>query len=218
MTNINRPVSEINPTTQTDLVEDNNAIKHEEVVKMDPSIAQGTDPNLNPADTTRPLDPDDKEAEAGDQALATGAGSVGGAAIGATLGMVGGPGGSLIGGVVGGVLGGIAGKDISTPDHPDHGIENSSLLGDQDKYWREEYQSRPYYSESRNVHGDLDYDRDYRGAYQLGYENRKHYSGKEFNEAEPDLRSKWEQFKGESRLTWEQAKYAVKDAWDRTTR
>lgn len=145
MTNINRPVSEINPTTQTDLVEDNNAIKHEEVVKMDPSIAQGTDPNLHPADTTRPLDPDDKEAEAGDQALATGAGSVGGAAIGATLGMVGGPGGSLIGGVVGGVLGGIAGKDISTPDHPDHGIENSSLLGDHDKYWREEYQSRPYF-------------------------------------------------------------------------
>ena len=142
----------------------------------------------------------------------------GGAAIGATLVMVGGPGGSLIGGVVGGVLGGIAGKDISTPDHPDHGIENSSLLGDHDKYWREEYQSRPYYSESRNVHGDLDYDRDYRGAYQLGYENREHYSGKEFNEAEPDLRSKWEQFKGESRLTWEQAKYAVKDAWDRTTR
>ena len=33
MTNINRPVSEINPTTQTDLVEDNNALKHEEVVK-----------------------------------------------------------------------------------------------------------------------------------------------------------------------------------------
>ena len=76
MTHINRPVSEINPTTQTDLVEDNNAIKHEEVVKMDPSIAQGSDPNLHPADTTRTLDPDEKEAEAGDQALATGAGSV----------------------------------------------------------------------------------------------------------------------------------------------
>ncbi|ATO20812.1 hypothetical protein BS636_14540 [Acinetobacter sp. LoGeW2-3] len=218
MTNTNRPFSDINPPPQNDLVDDNNAIKHEEVVKMDPSIAEGSDPNLNSAESTRPLDPHEKEAEAGDQALATGAGSVGGAALGATLGMVGGPGGSLVGGIVGGVLGGIAGKDISTPDHPEHGIENTGLFADHDHYWREQYQSRPYYSESRNVHGDLDYDRDYRGAYQLGYENREHYNGKAFDEAEPDLRSKWEQFKGESRLTWEQAKYAVKDAWDRTTR
>src|SRR5690606_2153909 len=136
--------------------------------------------------------------------MATGAGSVGGAAIGATLGMVGGPGGSIVGGIVGGMIGGLAGKDISTPDHPERQTENSGLLDD-DAYWREHHHQRPYYSESRNIYTDLGSDRDYRDAYRLGYENRPHYDRQvEFHEAESDLRTKWEQFKGESRLTWEQ--------------
>ncbi|WP_347456293.1 hypothetical protein ABEF89_06265 [Acinetobacter thermotolerans] len=217
---INRPVSNINPAMPSDPIEESNAVKHEEVLKMDPSIAEGADPNLASTESSRPLDPDEKEAEKGDQALATGAGSVGGAAVGATLGMVGGPGGSLVGGIIGGVLGGIAGKDISTSDHPDRTTnETSGLLDEHDNYWREQHQQRPYYSESRNAYADLDYDRDYRGAYRLGYENRAHYNGKvAFDQVEPDLKTKWEQFKGESRLNWEQAKHAVKDAWDRTTK
>ena len=69
------------------------------------------------------------------------------------------------------------------------------------------------------MYSDLDYDRDYRGAYQVGYENRSRYDRQtEFSHAEPELRTKWEQVKGNTRLNWEEAKFAVKDAWDRMTR
>lgn len=96
--------------------------------------------------------------------------------------------------------------------HPDH-------LSAEDNYWRDEYHNRPYFNETRSTYGDLDYDRDYRGAYRVGYENRPMYEhDTDFDRAEPELRTKWEQLKGESRLNWEEAKFAVKDAWHRVTR
>ena len=146
--------------------------------------------------------------EGDDNLVATGAGTLGGAAVGAVAGLVGGPPGALVGGVIGGIVGGIAGNDIAQPDHKE-----------EDRYWREQHQQTPYYSETRARYADLDYDRDYREAYRLGYDDRTHYASNiNFDEVEPDLQRKWEQVKGESRLTWEQAKFAVRDAWQRATR
>lgn len=86
-------------------------------------------------------------------------------------------------------------------------------------HWREKHQSTPYYQESQKNYPDLDYERDYRGAYRLGDEDRTKRDAKaNFTEAEADLRSNWEKVKGESRLQWEEAKFAVKDAWDRMMR
>ena len=66
----------------------------------------------------------------------------------------------------------------------------------------------PYYTENKN----LEYDRDYRAAYRLGYENRVHNNAEiNFSEVESKLKTKWEQVKGSSRLQWEEAKFAVED-------
>ena len=87
-----------------------------------------------------------------------------------------------------------------------------------DAYWRDAYLTMPYYETTLLVLPDVDYDRDYQAAYRLGYEDRPYYSREHrFEDAENDLRLKWEHVKGESRLKWEQAKQAVKDAWNRAT-
>ena len=66
----------------------------------------------------------------------------------------------------------------------------------------------PYYTEDKN----LEYDRDYRAAYRLGYENRVDNNAEiNFSEVESKLKTKWEQVKGSSRLQWEDAKFAVED-------
>lgn len=99
-----------------------------------------------------------------------------------------------------------------------NGYLNTADGDPEDIYWRENYIYTPYYHNNQEVYGDLDYDRDYRNAYQFGYKNRPNYDkSKKFEDVEDDLSSKWEQFKGESRLKWEHAKYAVRDAWNRWT-
>ncbi|APX62545.1 glycine zipper domain-containing protein [Acinetobacter schindleri] len=223
MTNTNRPVSDINPASHRDLSQERtDVLRDDEALKSSPTTSGSARPDLNLPDTESHRVPDMNEA--GDHPVATSAGTLGGAAAGAAIGAVGGPAGAVVGGLVGGVVGGLAGNEMAesarpTLDTPEGiALSGSENLQDDDHYWREQHHQTPYYSESRNVYGDLDYDRDYRSAYRLGYENREYYNGKEFNEAEPDLRTKWEQVKGDSRLNWEEAKFAVKDAWHRATR
>lgn len=82
-------------------------------------------------------------------------------------------------------------------------------------YWKENYNKTPYYKDALTHYPDLDYDRDYSGAYNLGYSSRRENEGRNFDEMEGSLKQKWEDTKHESRLKWEQAKHAIKDAWDR---
>jgi len=125
------------------------------------------------------------------------------------IGSAAGPVGTAVGGVVGAVVGGLAG----------HGVGEVVNPTEEEAYWRENSLNTPYYTEARTSYSDLDYDRDYHTAYQVGYENRAHYDANtRFEDAESDLRIKWEQVKGESRLNWEQAKYAIRDAWNRVSR
>ena len=132
-----------------------------------------------------------------------------GEAAGAAIGSAAGPVGTAVGGVVGAVVGGLAG----------HGVGEVVNPTEEEAYWRENSLNTPYYTEARTSYSDLDYDRDYYTAYQVGYENRAHYDANtRFEDAESDLRIKWEQVKGESRLNWEQAKYAIRDAWNRVSR
>ncbi|MEQ1419023.1 hypothetical protein [Acinetobacter indicus] len=196
MTNTNRPVTEFSHKTSTELPQERS-----QGLNVDPN-----DVNARPdLDTNRVPDMN----EASDHPVGTSVGVLGGAATGAAVGAAAGPVGAVVGGIAGGVVGGLAGNEIADAIDPTA----------EDVYWRDQYQNRPYYNETRSVYADVDYDRDYRGAYRLGYENRPLYEQNvDFDRAEPELRTKWEQMKGDSRLNWEEAKFAAKDAWQRVTR
>ena len=74
-------------------------------------------------------------------------------------------------------------------------------------YWRGAYASRPYYK------SQYDYDTDYAPAYAYGNTVRSQYAGRTWDDSlEADIKQGWEATKAKSRLTWEQAKDAVRDA------
>src|SRR5829696_278720 len=80
-----------------------------------------------------------------------------------------------------------------------------------DKYWREQYRKEPYY---RSTYEFSDYD----PAYRYGYESFTKHKGRAWNEVERDLETGWDRTKGTSRLTWQDAKDAVRAAWHRVER
>ena len=55
---------------------------------------------------------------------------------------------------------------------------------DEDTYWQSNYKTRPYSSNSAN------YDQ-WRGGYRYGYEAANRYSGKNWNDVEPELSRNW---------------------------
>lgn len=129
-------------------------------------------------------------------------GVIGGVAAGAAIGTVAGPVGTLVGGaagaVIGGVAGGLAGKAVA--ENIDPTVEHG--------YWRESYAARPYITKG------VTYD-EYAPAYQYGWESQAQYQGRSFEESEPMLSRDWPAHRGKSNLTWEQAKHAVRDSWQR---
>jgi hypothetical protein len=90
-----------------------------------------------------------------------------------------------------------------TRDYPDTALEET--------YWRDNFRSRPY------VDADASYD-DFGPAYTYGVDSYGRYKGQRFEDVESDLSGGWEKFKGTSKLTWEHAKNAVRDAWNRMTK
>jgi hypothetical protein len=89
-----------------------------------------------------------------------------------------------VGGAVGAVVGGLAGSAVGEAIDPT--VE--------DAYWRENYLQQPYYNEAKAKYPDLNFDRDYQGAYRLGYEKQYGYDPDvAFDEVEPELRLYWDQ-------------------------
>ncbi len=78
----------------------------------------------------------------------------------------------------------------------------------EDAYWRIHYAQRPY------VDRDTAYEI-YQVAYQTGYEGHSQYPGKKFAEVETNLQRDYEKSKGNSMLTWDKARNATRDAWNR---
>lgn len=79
-----------------------------------------------------------------------------------------------------------------------------------DDYWRQNYQSRPYAA-------DRDYDH-YAPAYSIGYDSYRMYAhdrGMTYEQAEPHIRSDYERRYKDSDSTWDQVKDAVRDSWNR---
>lgn len=125
--------------------------------------------------------------------------ALGGAAAGAGAGAVAGPVGAAIGAVVGGVAGGLAGKAAAEEMNPT--VE--------DAFWKENYPQTDYYRK------DVEYSH-IQPAYRYGWESRAANAPESsFDEAEARLRRDWEKRRGTSKLSWDQARPATRDAWDR---
>lgn len=133
--------------------------------------------------------------------IGTGAGATAGAVYGAGAGgLVGGPVGAVVGGVIGAVAGGAAGHAAAELVNP----------SEEDKYWRENYKNRPYYSTGREY-------TEYEPAYRYGWESasRPEYKERRFEDVETDLERGWDNAKGQTRANWNDAKSATRDAWER---
>ena len=78
---------------------------------------------------------------------------------------------------------------------------------DSDKYFASRFENASYRS------ADESFD-DYRPAYRYGTQTRTRYADRDWDDTlENELKEGWEKTKGTSRLTWERAKNAVKDAF-----
>ena len=133
--------------------------------------------------------------------VGTGVGAlVGGAAAGAATGTVAGPIGTVIGAAVGAIVGGLAGKGVA------EGIDPTS----EDAYWRGNYDGRTYVEQGSSFN-------DYGPAYGFGVSSFSRYPGQSFEEAEPAMAGDWTASRGSSSLTWDRARHAARDAWNRVS-
>jgi len=124
--------------------------------------------------------------------------AIGGAATGALVGAAAGPVGTAVGTVVGGVVGGLAGKSVAEGYDPT--IETD--------YWRNEHRNRPYYNDAYSFD-------DYEPAYRAGWESRDADASAEWADREATARDRWESSGGESYMTWDEARLASEDAYNR---
>jgi hypothetical protein len=85
----------------------------------------------------------------------------------------------------------------------------ADLWDDEDRYWRQNYASRPYATGS-------DYDTLSPG-YRYGYESAQRYRDRAWDDVEGDLERDWNTYSYRGKSTWQQVKDAARDAWDRVT-
>ncbi|HMB55344.1 MAG TPA: glycine zipper family protein [Thermoanaerobaculia bacterium] len=81
----------------------------------------------------------------------------------------------------------------------------------EDRYWRHNYTDRPYVAAGEPY-------ATYEPAYRFGRQAKQRYRDNRFEQVEDKLEREWAEFKADTRLNWEQAKDAVRDAWHRVER
>ena len=110
------------------------------------------------------------------------------------------PVGTGLGAAAGAIVGGLAGKGVAELIDPTA----------EEAYWRENFSSRSY------VNSNSTFD-DYGPAYRFGVRSYGQAKGRTFEQAEADLGREWERDKGSSRLQWNEARHAARDAWQRVS-
>ena len=123
--------------------------------------------------------------------------------------------GPAAGGVAADALFGTVGREDAVAGVVDGGLAGNTIAESiepaaEEAYWRENYSSRPY------VTGGATFN-EYRPAYSYGVDAHRRYEGQSFEQAEPELMRDWDRVKGMSSLTWENAKHAVRDSWQRVS-
>ena len=78
---------------------------------------------------------------------------------------------------------------------------------DEDRYWRDNYGTRPYGQ-------GIPYET-LEGGYRYGYEASSRYPGRSWRDVESDLERDWDRYEYRGGSTWQQVKDAVRDAWER---
>ena len=149
---------------------------------------------------------------------ATGIGSASGAATGAAIGMIGGPIGAIIGAVAGDIVGGGVGHAAGEWNDPSD-----------ETYWKDEYKNRSYGKSA-------DFDQDLAPAFRYGSTmaaKSAAVAGSEgiksdsstavaehpgFAAYETQAKSGWDKVRGTSKLSYDQARGAIADAYDRKIR
>ncbi len=157
-----------------------------------------------------PVHEADRDTHAVGTGLGATAGGIAGAAAGAAAAaatgiatgtLMGGPIGSAIGLVVGAIAGGVLGSEVGEAVNPTA----------EDQYWSTSYKNEPYYDSSYAFD-------DYRTAYRVGYEGYYLHPGKSFDDVERHLQENYIASRGNSRLSWVEARPATRSAWDRLGR
>ena len=139
--------------------------------------------------------------EPGAHPVETGVGAAIGGVAGGAIGSVAGPIGAAAGAIAGGVVGGYAGK--ATGESIDPTVESD--------YWRQNYPTRPYYS------SEYSYE-DFEPAYQAGWEMEyAEGDGTSWDEREKTAQIRWREHlnDNQSGMTWEEAREAARDAYER---
>lgn len=134
----------------------------------------------------------------GDHPIGGAIGAVIGAVDGAAFGTLAGLPGVATGIVIGGIAGALAGKAAAQLVNPN----------EEEKYWRDNHQNQSYFDSTTT------YD-SYAPAYRYGIEAYSTYSGRKFDEIEAQLAKEWDKARGTSRLTWDTARLAARDAYER---
>lgn len=132
-----------------------------------------------------------------DHTVGTGIGATAGTIAGGVAGSLAGPVGTLAGAAIGGVIGAKVGDETAEALNPTTYQDTFRLT----------YQDKPYYSTGRHWE-------DYSPAYAYGYDTHGRYRGASFDEAETHLAKDWERARQKSRLTWAEARHAVRDGWE----
>jgi hypothetical protein len=118
-----------------------------------------------------------------------------GAAAGLAVGALGGPVGATVRGAV---AGGLAGKGVG--EGSDRTTENAWLH----EYFGLRAERRRGESHER-----------YRDAYRYGRSSAAWYGNRRFEDVEPDLQTEWQTTRGSSTMGWDDARDAVRHAYDR---
>lgn len=121
---------------------------------------------------------------------------LGGAVLGGLGYLIAGPPGLVVGVVIGVVAGALVG----------HRLAESADPRDSVGHFEEIYVSMPY-----RVDG-MDWG-DYEPAYRFGLETYRTRGGQDFSDIEPALGARWLKVRGDSRLTWDQARGPVEHVW-----
>ena len=117
------------------------------------------------------------------------------------------------GGVVADAVFGTVGREDAVAGALGSGLAGNTIAESidpaaEEAYWRENYSSRPYDTRGATFN-------EYRPAYSYGVDAHRRFQGQSFEQAEPELMRDWDRVKGMSSLTWDSARPAVRDAWQR---
>ena len=177
---------------KSDNVVDEKDVREEEKAKRGKKTGLDPTPDSNPDPIT---------GEPGSHPVGVAAGGAGGGAAGAAIGAaVGGPIGAVVGGVVGAVAGGLAGKGAAEVVNPT----------EENRYWKENYRTRPYYKADREYSS-------YEPAYRYGWESasRDENRGRQFEDVERQLETEWPKYSDSPESNWSEYREATRDAYDR---